>query len=339
MKNAEIRLAKYAKSYFVHPQVLPFLELIYETDSAGTNKNLNTFLSNVSCNRFFLGIPHKNTALVKKDTMYVSKVNSTKESYFQATMKLFNIKEAIPVFYIYDAVDASYLTAFIKKGRARNRSIGIIVSTSSSKFIDLETLTENDFVFVDINTDTLSSKRVVLNTILTNCVANIILLRENRRIDLMNNVIETGKPAPFENDLSREIEEKNDELSFKIFGFADYCGSKNSIATTGGGGNRNKMYPAWAMYSRKLTTPEFIGAKSTKSLDEQMASFNELKHISIAQMNLEPNIEKTTSIEMLNNEKVGTFAFWNVLTQWHYLSQMVIYDAWKDICQERLKQN
>ena len=74
MKNAEIRLADYASNYFKHEHILPFLELIYEADAKGANKSLDCFLDKINCDNYFLGIPHKKSALVNKDTMYVSKV-------------------------------------------------------------------------------------------------------------------------------------------------------------------------------------------------------------------------------------------------------------------------
>ena len=331
MKNAEIRLANYASSYFKHSHLLPFLELIYEPDAKGTNKSLNDFLEKVECTRFFLGIPHKKTALVNKDTMYVSKANKNKATYFNSSLKLFDIEKAIPVYYVYDEEDAHYAFLFIAKAKKENRSIGLVITTTSAKNIDFSLLKENDYVFVDIDSDKLSSKRISLNNVLVTCKSRIVLMRENRRNDLMNNVISTGVAVPFECDLSNEIKTTMSELEFDVFGFADFCGHKNTIATTGGGGNRDKMFPAWAMYSRKGTLPEYIGIRSKISLTNQMASFNELKDLSIAQMKAEKNIGKTTSMSMLNVESVGAFPFWNVLTQWHYLSQMVIYDDWKDI--------
>lgn len=331
MKNAEIRLADYASDYFKHNHLLPFLELIYESDAKGTNKSFHSFLEKIGCEKYFLGIPHKQSALVKKDTMYVSKVNKSKAAYFSASLKLLDIENAIPVFYVYDEEDAHYAFMFMTKAKKENKSIGIVITTSTAKNIDFSLLSENDYVFVDIDSDKLSSKRISLNNVLASCKSRIVLMRENRRNDLMNNVISTGATVPFECDLSSEIKATMDELKFNLYGFADFCGHKNTIATSGGGGNRDKMFPGWAMYSRKSALPEFIGIRSTIPLTDQMASFSELRDLSIAQMKAEKNIDKTTSMSMLNNESIGAFPFWNVLTQWHYLSQMVIYDDWKDI--------
>ena len=332
MKNAEIRLAGYAANYFKHDHLLPFLELIYELNEKGTNKSLDDFLRKVGSQRFFLGIPHKKSALVNKDTMNVTKANSTKASYFSESLKLFDIEKAIPVFYVYDEEDAHYAFLFIKKAKKANRQIGLVITTSTAKNIDFSLLAANDYVLVDIDSDKLSSKRISLNTALANCSSRIIVLRESRRNELMNNVIVNGLAVPFECDLSNEIKDIKEELGFKVFGFADFCGHKNTIATSGGGSNREKVYPGWAMYSRKGSSPEYIGVRSTLfSLSNQMASFNELKDLSIARMKTEKNIDMTTSMSMVCNESIGTFSFWNVLTQWHYLGQMVIYDDWKNI--------
>ena len=331
MKNAEIRLANYASDYFKHNHLLPFLELIYEPDAKGTNKSLGSFLEKIGCKKYFLGIPHKKTALVNKDTMYVSEVNKTVATYFYASLKLFDIEKAIPVFYVYNEEDAHYAFLFVARAKKENRTIGLVITTSTAKNIDFSLLNENDYIFVDIDSDKLSSKRISLNNALKSCKSRIILMRENRRNDLMNNVISTGAAVPFECDLSKEIELMMSGLEFNVHGFADFCGHKNTIATSGGGSNRDKVFPGWAMYSRKGTFPEFIGIRSRKSLADQMASFNDLRDLSVAIMKTEKNIDKTTSMSMLNNESIGAFPFWNVLTQWHYLSQMVIYDDWKDV--------
>lgn len=331
MKNAEIRLANYASDYFKHSYLLPFLEIIYEPHAKGVNKSIDCFLEKVNCERFFLGIPHKKAALVSKDSMYVSNVNKTEDSYFFAALNLFEVENAIPVFYVYNENDTHYAFLFMSKARKENRTIGLIITTSTAKNIDFSLLKENDYVFVDIDSDKVSSKRISLNNSLADCKSRIVLMRENRRNELTNNVIDTDESVPFECDLSNEIKRAKSELTFNVFGFADFCGHKNTIATTGGGGNRDKMRPGWAMYTRKNSTPEFIGIRSSIHLTNQMASFQELKKLSLDRMKAEKNIDKTSSIAMLNNESVGAFPFWNVLTQWHYLSQMVIYDDWKDI--------
>lgn len=331
MKTTEIRLANYASKYFKHDNLLPFLELIYEPDAKGANKSIDIFLNAIGIEKFFLGIPHKKSALVTNDEKYVSKVSGDPGAYFNASLKLFEIEKAIPVYYVYNENDAFYAHHFIKKANKEHRNIGLIITTSIAKNIDFTLLKENDYVFVDIDSDKLSSKRVSLNATLKNCKSKIILLRENRRIDLTNTVIVHGASVPFECDLSHEIKSAMDELEFNVYGFADFCGYKNTIATRGGGGNRDKMFPAWAMYSRKNALPEYIGIKSSTSLANQIVSFDELKRNSISILENERNIEATSSISMLSQEKVGTFAFWNVLTQWHYLSQMVIYDDWKNI--------
>lgn len=332
MKHEEIRLASYASDYFIHEHIIPFFELIYEPDDKGKNKSIYSFLEKTDCKKYFLGIPHKKTALVKKDRMYASNVNENVETYFNASLKLFEVDNAIPVFYVYDENDAHYVYHFLTKAKKENKSIGLVITTSSARNIPFSSLTENDYVFVDINNDKLSSKKVTLNRALTDCKSKIILMRENRRVELTNSVISNGMPAPFECDLSNEIKDSIEELTFNIFGFADFCGYKNTIATSGGGGHRDKTFPAWPMYSRKDQLPQFIGIKSSISLEEdQKRSFNDLMMKSIEQMKVEKNIEKTTSIEMLNQCTVTVFAFWNVLTQWHYLSQMVIYDDWKNI--------
>ena len=63
LKKYEILYAKYFKRFLNHKDVIPFLELRYSLKEEKKNCHLNDFLKVAGINNFFLGIPHKKSAI------------------------------------------------------------------------------------------------------------------------------------------------------------------------------------------------------------------------------------------------------------------------------------
>lgn len=327
LKAEEIRLSTYIKDSITNENIIPFLELIYELDNNRKNTTLDEFLKATGCNFFFVGIPH-NPIVIKTDDgkKLVTKANKDNETYYNETIKLFEIKHSIPVFYVYSEEDIDYANSFLQYAQSIKKAAAVITTTNYATQLDQDLLTRNVYLMLDIGKDELGPKRIVIKSC-TNNNANIIIVRENRDMDTMNNIIKTDAHVPLLEDLSCSIERLKNNLNFKISGFGDYCGYKNVATLKGGGGNRDKMFPAWAMYRRDESNPYYLGICSDKSLT--CGGFKRLVELSLERLTkIDIN---NPCIKILKEKPMTTYGPWNVLTEWNYIYQMSKYDGWSEI--------
>lgn len=330
LKSAEIRLSSYIKNAICNDNIIPFLELIYELDNTRKNTTLDTFLNNTGIRFFFVGIPHKPDVIKTDDgKKLVTKANKNSKTYYDESLKLFNLKTCIPVFYVYNNEDIDYCNSFLKYAKDHNKMAAVITTTNYASSINQSFLSTNTYLLIDIGKDGLGAKRISLKSICSTFDSHLIIIRESRDINTMNTIIKNGKPVQLNEDLSGDIKRLKNVLGFKISGFGDYCGYKNVATLEGGGGNRGKMFPAWAMYRRDEITPYYLGIKSSKPLSDD--GFNELIKLSIECFKkIDPSLDNPC-ISILMNENMGNYGPWNVLTEWNYIYQMSKYDDWVKI--------
>lgn len=333
LKHREISKSKYIKDFLKNENIIPFLELRYELNKIGKNKNLNDFISYTSIKEYFLGIPHKPEIIGKgaklKSGDFLLEANKDIESYFEKTIELFRKNDCIPVFYVYKEIDISRLYDFVKYGHDKNRRIGILATPYLAKKIKFNEINNEDFLLLDLNSESIKSQIPNLKEIFENFKCNIILARENRTRNTFNSAIELDKKAPLLNDLSTEI--TNDSPLFvksKIYGFGDYCGYKNDISIGDLPIDSSEFYPAVALYLKYAPTPFYLGIKSPKKRNEY--GFDALKELVLARIKILDPLNKTKLSIYLKEVNMGDYAAWNVATQWFYIATMSIYDDWKN---------
>lgn len=330
LKPAEIRLSHYIKDAINHENIIPFLELIYELDNSRKNTTLNDFLNKTDCKLCFIGIPHKPDVIKTDDAnKLVTKASKNIDTYYKETIKLFELKCCIPVFYVYKEEDVEYANDFLRHASNINKMAGIITTTNFANTLDKSLLTRNTYLFIDFGKDGLGSKRISLRMVCANNNSNLIIIRENREIDTMNTIIKNGEHVPLNEDLSFDIKRFKNNLGFKISGFGDYCGYKNVATLEGGGGNRDKMFPAWAMYRRDELQPYYLGIRSCKPLSEN--GFGELVDVTLEIFKDIDPLSQNPCVSILKKENMGNYGPWNVLTEWNYIYQMSKYDEWSEL--------
>ena len=333
MKHREISKASYIKTFLSNENILPFLELRYDFNKKDKNKNINDFINYTNITKFFLGIPHKPEIVGKGAKLdsndFLTLANKNTESYYEKTIGLFANELCIPVFYVYSDDDVNKAPDFIKFGHDKNRKIGILTTPNLSKKLKTCGLNKEDFIFLDLNSESIKSQTPNLKELFSNFECKIILLRENRTRNTYNSSIELDKNAPLFNDLSTEI--TNDSPLFvknNIYGFGDYCGFKNDVSIGDIPIDSSEFYPAVALYQRSTANPYFLGIKSIKKKEDN--GFDNLREFVLKRINIIDPENKTNILDFLTKEKTRDYAAWNVITQWYYIAVMSIHDSWKD---------
>ena len=334
LKKTEIIKAQYFNKYLHHENIIPFLELRYSLNEQAKNCNLNDFLQITKLSTFFLGIPHKKSAIringSSKEDNYLVQANKNAKAYYEEATNLFVVKNAVPVFYVYSDNDLIYLNEFISYARDSDRRIGIIATPRLAKsFKDNGVeLSMSDYLFIDLEDKSIVSQRVNLEEITRNTRCKIILIRENRSLWTNNTSLEDEKQSPMLNDLSTEFDEINKrKIRIIIHGFGDYCGQKNDISTSGGG-NKQEKYPATALYIKEDKPHYFYTVKSDIPIFD---GFADLKTKTIAKMDIIDRNNVTQAKDILNNLSMKTYSYWHILEETCYLAKMYHYDDWKTI--------
>lgn len=334
LKKYEILNAKYFKRFLNHKDIIPFLELRYSLKEKKKNCHLNDFLKVTGINNFFLGIPHKKSAIKingssDKDN-YIVQANKNIKTYYNEVINLFDVENAIPVFYVYDNNDLEYLSEFINYARDFNRKIGIITTPKIAKTFDEKNIEINmsDYLLIDLESESIISQKVNLEIITKNTRCKVILIRENRSLGTNNTSLEDNEQSPLLNDLSTEFNEVNErKIRIIINGFGDYCGQKNDISTSAGG-NKQEKYPATALYIKEDNPNYFYTIKSDIPVSD---GFLDLKEKAIERINIIDKNNITQINEILNELSMKTYAFWHILEESCYLAKMYYYDDWKNI--------
>ncbi len=330
LKKYEILRAKYVVKYINHQSIIPFLELRYSLSEEKKNSNLKDFIEVTHLKKYFLGIPHKKTAIKVGDNdgkdNFVVDANKNIQTYFNESLSLFDDKNAIPVFYVYKEEDKEYIGDFIEYGHSYNRTIGIITTPKIASELKDVDLSMSDYLLIDLGNEKINSQRLNLEKASRNTKCRIILIRENRGVNTNNTSIELDEEAPLLSDLSTEFDDAK-KIRMVAVGFGDYCGQKNNITTTGGNG-KVEQYPATSIYMKEKSPCYFHGLKS--ELDTKSGGFDDLKKLVLERINkLDPN-NVTPLEEMLNSEGVGYYAMWHIIEEWCYIAKMSYYDDWKN---------
>lgn len=333
LKYNEILRAKYIRDYLSHPSIIPFLELRFELNKLVKNKCIDNFIIDANISKYFLGIPHKPEVIGKGDKLdpedYLTRTNSTIGSYYNETIKLFSKEECVPVYYVYKDDDFIKLYDFLDYGHDLGRNVAILTTPSYAKKIKKEKIKNEDFLFLDLYSDTIKTHIPNLREILANFLCNIVLIRENRTRNTYNSVIELDKNAPLYNDLSNELTDQS--LLFvksSLFGFGDFCGFKNDINIGSQPIDSSEFYPAIALYQKQLNPNRFLGIRT--SVQKDSGGFEDLKKLVIKRIPTLDPLNQTPLLSFLANEKTENYAAWNIITQWYYIAVMSIHDSWKN---------
>jgi len=333
LKNREISKASYLKDYFNNPNVFPFLELQrYGIDETRKNKSISDFLTSTGIKSYFLGIPHKPSVIkhgaANDSNCFYLKANANNKMYLSESINLFGLSSCIPTFYIYDKSDFLNAFGFISKARKLNRTIALITTPQIAKqVIKEDILDENDFLMLDLEEKSIKAYKPIIEEIVSEKKCKIILIRENRKPSTFNTAISLDEQAPLLPDLSMNFNDPSlNTIVNNLFGFGDYCGSKNDIST-GSKIDRSNFFPAVALYQKQEIPSYFLGIKSEEPLSK--GGFENLFSL-ITQRQDTLELSKIKSVEtMLKNEKHGDYAFWSVFSQWFYIAKMSIFDSWK----------
>lgn len=333
LKYNEILKSKYIKNYLSHKNIIPFLELRFELDKIVKNKNINDFINDTNITKYFLGIPHKPEVVGKGAKLnpddYLTQANSTIYNYFNETIKLFSKEECLPVYYVYSDNDFIKLYNFLDYGHALKRHVAVLTTPGYAKKIKKEKIENEDFIFLDLYSNTIKSHVPNLKDIFANYSCNIILIRENRTRNTFNSAIELDKKAPLYNDLSNELVDPS--ISFvknSLFGFGDFCGFKNDVNIGNQPIDSSEFYPAIALYQKQQKPNQFLGIRT--SVQKNCGGFADLKQLVIKRASTLDPLNQTPLFNFLSEEKTENYAAWNIITQWYYIAVMSIYDSWKN---------
>lgn len=173
-----------------------------------------------------------------KDTKFFFEMRADVEDLIKSYEEITNnYDDAIPVIQISKIKDKTKYFSYNEWFKLLNKSFGLLLNISEFEFIDHEyisNLTEEDYLFINIDDSNYEPLRTEIDEIKEICPAKVIIISQERkdtiagryftsykynRAYFMSSVIDSIKTGLFEED-----------------GFASYCTAKNNEEDTGGNG-------------------------------------------------------------------------------------------------------
>lgn len=271
-----------------------------------------------------------NTKDVRDGGDELIEINKNPAAYLSFLLDLAeNLDNRSTVFYHYVAPEYDYCLDFIDKIHSTGRNCGVFTNETLDDEDFLKALDVSDYLAIKVNPKT-SVKYVkrYLETVKDICSARIILFIETRDSNITNNTLadnyEFVKKNPTDPTadkmlgLSTDYSEEAKQLGRLIYGFGDYAGYKNTPFTTKGG--RGSV--TTAVFYNKQEKEYYVvqGAGDQLKID--------IRNLLSRAMPVDS--EDTLAFMERRIAGAGNISQYIVLSEYHYIAQMLKHDDWSD---------
>jgi hypothetical protein len=322
-KEFECLYMSYLLDAFQNKSIIPFLE-IRDNESPKTKQSRSKALKLINKlsqdKPFFIGIPRvEDFESTYERGKWLFNTANRPFTYCKETINfLYFSTKAIPCFYLEKEDVSKESLIFIDVCHKANRPCALFV-TGNEEFTNesINTLSSNDYLFVNIGTNLFDAKKPLLQSIAYKTKAGIVPIRENRTYETFNSIFE-------DNTLTNVIlpDLENDVKNSFFVGFGDYAGLKNSEKSVPANSNPEKRFATCALYQK--TIGEYLVIKSDKSLAKSdLREMTLCKKLLDRKSRIDPNDDY--GIYPIIKDKIpgnGTPGQANALTLVYYIYQM-----------------